>query len=73
MPDGRVLDLVLWYRVHVLETLWRCEWKKLQRRPGLADLRRMEVVLNNLIRACQKRRSTDACPILAALEVGGES
>ena len=39
----------------------------------LADLQRMEVVLNNLILACQERRNTDACPILEALELGGES
>ena len=40
-------------------------------RERIADLRRMDTALNDLIRACDARRTTETCPILSALEVGG--
>jgi Hg(II)-responsive transcriptional regulator len=36
----------------------------------LLELRRMDKVLSGLVTACQQRRNTDACPILASLEDG---
>ena len=36
----------------------------------LADLRRIQSALNALIRACNARRQTGACPILTALNAG---
>ena len=42
-------------------------------RERIADLRRMDRALNGLIHACDEQRSTDTCPILSALEIGGGS
>jgi hypothetical protein len=38
----------------------------------ITDLHRMERVLRKLIRDCEKRRDTASCPILSALDPGGQ-
>lgn len=51
----------------------RARAKRDEVRRKLAELRRMDEVLSDLVSSCMDRAPTDECPILAALEEGGTS
>ncbi len=68
---GALLELRVSDPSHCLEVHRKAEVRLEDVRTRIERLRRMEQVLEELIRSCAERLETDPCPILQSLQAGG--